>query len=498
MPHRNSTLLTRRSLLSAALLPLLPGRGRADGVDAKAIDTLAREALKAWKAPGLALAVVRGDDVVYLGGHGLRAAGKTDEVTPNTLFPLASCSKAFTTAALALLVDAGKLAWGDPVRKHLPWFRLSDALADRAVTVRDLVTHRTGLGPHELLWYRAPWSPEDAVRRAGLLPLDKPFRSVFQYQSTMFTAGGLVAAAAAGAKWQELLQERLFDALGLRSTLCVPAEAAKAVARATGHRLGDGGEPEAVPFYVHAGPDAAGTVFTTARDLSRWLRFQLADKGALAETHTPQIPLRLLDYEREVHDQTHQVGYGMAWVVQDYRGHKLVSHAGAIDGFRAHLTLVPGAKLGLALLNNLEKSQLNLALSYTLVDRFLGLPERDWHAHIRAAVEREAERVEARQRDRRALRQRDTQPSLELAAYAGAYEHPAYGTVRIEADRDDLKWSWNTFTTALSHFHHDVFDLPIAMLGNAQVVFSLDAGARVSALTVTGALGVTFRRAKVR
>ena len=194
-------------------------------LDARSLDIIVLDALKAWHVPGASVVIVRDDKVIYLQGHGVRELGKDDPVTPETLFPLASCTKGFTTAALALLVDEGKLEWDDPVRKHLPWFHLADALADKAVTVRDLVTHRTGLAGHTFLWYHAPWSPEEAVKKAGSLPLDKPFRSAFQYQSTMFTAAGLALAATAKMPWEQFIQERLFDPLEMHSATSSSAEA---------------------------------------------------------------------------------------------------------------------------------------------------------------------------------------------------------------------------------------------------------------------------------
>ena len=176
--------------------------------------------------PGAAVAVVRNGDVLF-SCQGVREAAGRDPITPDTLFPLASCSKAFTTTAMAMLVDEGKMAWDDPVRKHLPSFRLADPLADRAVILRDLLCHRTGLGTHDLLWYRAPWTPEDAVRRAGLLPLDKPFRSAFQYQSTMFTAAGLAVSSSAGKPWYDFVRARILDPLEMKSTCFTSTEALK-------------------------------------------------------------------------------------------------------------------------------------------------------------------------------------------------------------------------------------------------------------------------------
>src|SRR5262245_12826583 len=138
---------------------------RAEAPDARALRTAVQEALEAWKVPGAAVVIVRDDQVVYLAGHGVKEADGKEVVTPDTLFPLGSCTKAFTTTAMAMLVDEGKMTWDDPVRKHVPFFRLSDPLADSQVRLRDLVTHRTGLVPHDLLLYRAHWYGGEAVRR---------------------------------------------------------------------------------------------------------------------------------------------------------------------------------------------------------------------------------------------------------------------------------------------------------------------------------------------
>ena len=158
----------------------------------------------------MAVAIVHEDEVVYLKGKGVRAKGRDEPITPDTIFPIASLTKAFTATALGILVDEGKVKWDDPVRTHVESFRLADPLADRDVTLRDLLCHRTGLPRQDLLWYRAPWPPEEIVRRAGALPLDRPFRTRFQYQSTMFTAAGLAVGSAAGRPWEEFVQKRLF------------------------------------------------------------------------------------------------------------------------------------------------------------------------------------------------------------------------------------------------------------------------------------------------
>src|SRR5262249_9233453 len=160
-----------------------------------------------------------------------------------------------------------------------------------------------------------------------------------------------------------------------------------------------------------------------------------------------------------------QLSYGMGWVIHDYRGQGLVSHGGAIDGFRAHFTLVPRANLGIVLLNNLDRTQMNLALSNSLLDLLLGLPRQDWNALLGGAVRQEEAAVAERERARLAGRHQGTKPSREPAAYAGAYEHPAYGTVRVGVERGALVWRWNDWRGPLDHFHYDTFTLPLDDLG---------------------------------
>jgi len=302
-----------RNLLSfVAVFLVLPGIASAAPPEPAALDALIQAARRAWSVPGVAVAIVRDGEVIYLKGHGHRSLGGREEVTPDTLFPLASCSKAFTTTALAMLVEEGKLRWDDPVRQHLPWFRLSDPLADRDVALRDLVCHRTGLAGHDLLWYHAPWQAEEGVRRAGLLPLDKSFRSAFQYQSPMFTAAGLAAGAAAGQPWEKLIAQRLFVPLGMTGTRCTAPEEAGDLA--VGHRLNGNGHGEIMPRYDLKRPDPAGSIHASARDLASWLNFHLSggmnggkrliSEQALAETHTPQMVIRLEGWEKAAHPHT--------------------------------------------------------------------------------------------------------------------------------------------------------------------------------------------------
>jgi CubicO group peptidase (beta-lactamase class C family) len=481
-------------------------RSHAADFDPAPIDALVQDALKAWRVPGVAVAIVRDGEVVYLKGHGVRDVNTREPVTPDTLFPIASCTKAFTTAAMAVLVDEGMMAWDDPVSKHLPYFHLSDPLADKEVILRDLVCHRSGLRGHELLWYRSPWTLEEQVRKLALLPLDKPFRSTFQYQSTMFVAAGLAVAHTAKMPWEDFVKKRLLDPLGMTATVFTTTAAARSSDRATGHRLNHEGRPEVIPIYPMEVPHPAGSIQSNARDLAKWVRFQLGDgtfhgqrivsKRNLDETHTPQMVIRLEGLEREIHCETNQMSYGMGWVIQDYRGQGLVSHGGAIEGFRTHLTLVPRSRLGLVLICNVTDSRMNQALVNTLLDHLLGLSKKDWNGLYADLLKKEQQASDERGRVWLASRHPNTRPSRELAAYSGNFEHPAYGTIHVSLDHGVLRWRWNHFEGLLAHFHYDTFVLPIEKLGNPEIVFSLGADGAVSQMEVRGRVGVEFRRVK--
>jgi CubicO group peptidase (beta-lactamase class C family) len=495
-------------LVGLVSLALLAARAAAadQPLDTAAVDTAVKEALRDWEVPGVAVAVVRNDEVVYLKGFGVRELGKEDPVTPDTVFPIASCTKAFTTIGMAMLVDEGKMAWDDPVRKHLDYFHLADPLADANVTLRDLVTHRAGLGPNELLWYRSPWSQEEIIRRIGRVKPEYPFRGGFRYQSTMFTAAGHALASAAKIPWADFVQARLLDPLGMKETSFTTTAAEQAADHASPHRPGASGRLQPIPWYEMKVPDPAGSINSSARDLARWARFQVGDgtfdgkrlvsAANLAETHMPQNIIRLEGSARSMNPDTLQMNYGMAWVIRDHRGRLVWEHAGAIDGFRSQVTLVPDARLGIILLSNRHQSWMNLALSNTLVELLLGLPKRDWNDYYRGVLTREMAESQARQREREAQRHHQTEPSRELGAYTGTFEDPAYGTAEVRLVDGSLVWHWSSFTCRLAHYHYDTFTLESDLLANPRVLFTLGPDGEVAALRVVDVMGVEFRKVK--
>lgn len=459
------------------------------------IEADVRKAMKAWEVPGCAVVVVRGDRVTHCRGYGVRQVGREDPVTPETLFPLSSCTKGFTTAVLAQMVEEKKLAWDDPVRRHLPWFRLADPLVERETTLRDVLCHRTGLDAHVLLWHQAPWPVEEGVRRLRHLPMTEPFRTTVRYQSSAFAAAGLAAAAVEKTSWSELVKRRLLAPLGMKGTYTSYPEAMKGGGMATGHRLDRAGLPMVLPRSDSPHADPAVSIYSCAQDLGQWLRFQLAEgkplvaPKVLRETHRGQMTSPLSDSQKVLFPNTGEVRYGLGWAVHDYRGLRVVSHGGAIDGFRVHVAFVPSKGVGVGVLCNLDHTPMPIVLVNRLLDRELGFARRDWQAIHRAFQEQRArEQSEPR-------RMHGTRPSRELAAYVGEYEHPAYDRVQIGLSRGRLVWRWRGEEQPLEHFHHDTFALASELVTSARVTFALDASGEVSECRVSGRLhGVPFRK----
>jgi CubicO group peptidase (beta-lactamase class C family) len=499
-------MLSRVSII-LAVVTALALIARAQTIDSASVDKIVEDALKAWQVPGASLAIVQGDKVVHLKGYGVKEQGKNDPVTPDTLFAIGSTSKAFTTAAMAMLVDEGRMNWDDPVRKHVEFFRLSDPLASEQVTLRDIITHRTGLARHDLLWYRSPWSREEVIRRIGSVQLTRPFRSVWQYQNIMYVTAGYAVGEASKSSWEEFVQKRIFDPLGMSGANFSATIAEKAPDRASPHVKGGDGRVTVIPWFNldNAGP--AGSINAGARDMSKWVRFQLGDgtfegkrlvsAANMAEMHTPQM---IVPVDEAAYPHTNMMGYGMAWFIHDYHGQLMIAHTGGIDGFRARVVLLPKQQLGIVILTNssvgTSSASMHVAATNSIVDLLLGLPKTDWNARygeqvkvIEAQAASFAQRLEAR-------RQKGTRPSRELASYAGTYEDAAYGKVNVAVEGASLVLQWSSFKAKLEHFHYDTFMAKDqSPIGDEMVVFSLDAGGQVERVTL---LGTEFKRVRAK
>lgn len=491
-----------RPLLASLALVLSLRAFAQPAIDPRTVDRVMLATMKAWQIPGMAIAIVKNDRVVYVAGYGVKDLATNAPVTVDTLFQIASTSKAFTSTAIAMLADEKKLSFDDPVRQHLEYFHLSDACADSQVTLRDIMSHRTGLSRHDELWDNTPLTREQVIRAMGGVSLAKPFRTTYQYQNIMFITAGEVVASASGTSWDDFVRTRIFKPLAMTHTVTSDADW-NANDHASGYRYDwkkDRVTPQTPNDTTTIG--AGGAIKSSARDLANWVRFQLADgmfdgkqlvsAEMLNETKAPHTPIRVENATRDANPETNVLSYALGWNVQDYRGELLVSHSGALNGFRTHVDLLPRRGAGFVVLSNLGRGYALIALRNTLADMLTGKPLRDWNAYYLMIDRKLDEKDEKDKADHKATRKPDTHPSHELAAYAGTYTNPAYGDVKISLVKDALVLQWNRLTVPLTHFHYDVFNAASELDDlDEDVAFALAPDGEIASLTF---FGEPFRR----
>jgi CubicO group peptidase (beta-lactamase class C family) len=474
----------------------------AQSLDTPAIDRLMTATLQQWQIPGAALAIVQDDRVVYLKAYGTKDG--TQPVTPDTLFQIASTSKAFTSTALAMLASDGKLSFDDPVRRHVPYFRLADVCADAQVTLRDIVSHRTGLARRDELWDDTPFTREDVVRKMASVSLARPFRTSYGYHNIMFITAGEAVTHTAGVSWDDFVRTRIFQPLGMKSTVISDAEWNASRDRATGYSWdAKEGRVEVQKPIDTTTIGAGGAIKSSARDMANWIRFQLAGgtfegkqlvkPELLAETKTPHTVLRLEGALRDTNPETHVMTYAMGWNVQDYRGEQLVAHAGALNGFRTQVALLPKRNLGMVLLINAGRGWSLFGMRNALIDMLLtGHTSRDWSTYYFNLDRESVVKAEKEKAERLAKRVPDTTPTRPLAEYTGEYTNEAYGPVKVSLADGGLLLEWSRIKAPLKHYHYDVFDAEEEEHALEETVtFGLDDAKKVKSLTF---FGETFTR----
>ena len=449
-------------------------------VSAYNLDADVARAMKLFDVPGIAIAVVKDGKVVAARGFGVRKLGSPDKVDAKTLFEVASNSKAFTAAALAMLVDEGKLAWDDPVTKHLPDFQMYDAYVTHEMTVRDLLTHRSGLGlgAGDLLWWPTTnFSTDEIIHKLRFIAPSTSFRSSYAYDNLLYIVAGKIIAAKSGKSWGETIHERILGPAGMTTTTTSLAENAGNPNVANAHSKIDGkiAAVKAMPV-----PNAVGAVGinTNAEDIARWMNVLLAG-GSLGkdangaeqrlfspkqarEMWTAQTPMRIAEPNPKLAGtRANFAAYGLGFQLRDWQGKLLALHSGALQGFYSKVVLVPEAKLGIAILTNAESGGSLNALQYQLVDRYLNpAAGTDWIAAVAAVENENHAKEQARLATTRAARTGKSQPSLARKAYDGDYQDPWYGlaTIKHAGGKQLLTFARTPdLTGELEHFQHDTF-----------------------------------------
>jgi CubicO group peptidase (beta-lactamase class C family) len=455
------------------------------------LDATVERVRQTFEVPGIAVAIVKDGKVVLQKGYGVRKLGGTTPVTPQSMFRIASNTKAFTTAALAILIDEGKLAWDDRVVDRMPSFQMHDPYVTREMTIRDLLTHRSGLGLGAgdlMFWPATDLKPAEIIRRIRYIPLAASFRSKYAYDNLLYLVAGHIIESLSGKPWEQFLKERIWTPLGMTHTAgntraLTTGDVAEPHARADGKLV-------VLEHTDHDNNAPAGSMNSCVEDLAKWMLVQLGGGGKIftaaraKEMWTAHTVIPIRDLPKGAPAvfgavQPQFSAYGLGWGLRDYRGRRLVSHTGTLAGYVSRTVLVPDLNLGVVILTNQEESAAHGAIANSVVDHYLGAPAVDWVAAFRDLVAIEKAEGEAEARRAAGKRNADSRPSLPLAAYAGRYRDAWYGDVVVE-HRDNKLAIQFTHTKQLSgNLEHWQYNTWIArwrdrtLFADAYITFSL-------------------------
>jgi CubicO group peptidase (beta-lactamase class C family) len=432
------------------------------------LDAYVARGVRDWNVPGLAIAVVKDDSVVFAKGYGVRQLGTRDSVNTHTLFANASTTKAFTSFVVELVADEGKLRLDAPVVTYRPAFQLSDPAATREITIADLLSHRTGVPEADYIWYDDTSSFPEIMRRLSYVPLNAPVRSHFEYQNITYALAGNIAAERTGTTWDKLVHDRILAPLGMRETTTGTPDEKTHPNMAFAHDYVND-TVRVIRRYATDNIAPAGAMYSSVSDMSIWMRFlldsarlggkRLLSPRGYADLFAPHI---LVD-EKQFYPTarlTHPrfQGYGEGWFLEDYRGEFVAFHTGSIDGMTAIVGLIPERHLGVVIFANRDHAELRHALMYTVFDDYLGASKHDWSAEMLTMYSALREEGKKAERQIDASRVTGTQPSLPLARYAGVYTDSLYGTATVKLEGNKLVASFGPLSAAdLEPWHYDSF-----------------------------------------
>ena len=473
------------------------------------LDAVAESARKEFEVPGIAVAVVKDGKVVVAKGYGVRKTGEPAPVTDRTLFGIASNTKAFTAAALAMLVDEGKLRWDDAVTKRMPWFQMYDPYVTREMTVRDLLCHRSGLGLGAgdlLFWPPTGFKNDEIIRRLRFVKPATSFRSRYAYDNVLYLVAGELIPAVTGKSWASFIEERIFAPVGMTFSNTSVRHFRPGDDVATPHSYTD---RKLVPIE----PDnldnnaPAGAINSCIADMAKWIIVQLnrGDMGngkrlfsarQSSEMWSPHTIIPTGEPQPDAPEALAAIRpnfsmYGLGWVLNDLRGHKIVTHTGGLAGYVSRVTLVPDLKLGMVVLTNQESGGAFQAITHTVLDYYMGAAPTDWVPVFAGLARRQQERGDEAVRRAAAERNADSRPSLPLASYAGRYRDAWYGDVAIEEQGGKLIIRFThtpTLTGELEHWQYDTFVArwrDRTLLADAYVTFALKPDGSIDQVKMT-------------
>jgi CubicO group peptidase (beta-lactamase class C family) len=479
---------------------LLPVTLLAQSPDWTAFDAYVAKAAADWRVPALAIAVVKNDSLVFAKGYGVLETGTSRRADAHTRFAIGSTTKAMTVASLAMLIDEGKLHWDDRVSTYVPELQLYDEYASHELTIRDLLTHRTGLGGTDMFWFRWRMPMKEIIPRLRYVKPETSFRSNWEYQNVMFAIGGLIVERASGMPWDAFVRSRIFAPLGMTETEPLVSSIAGKPNVAVPHAL-IRDTVRVVPVRSTDDIAPAGSVWSSVTDMSKWMRFML-DSGRVGtkrliqpatfrEIVAPQIRAPMEEYPALRLSKPDFFSYGFGWFLQDYKQHMVWMHTGSIDGMCAIIGLMPNERVGVYVLENLDHAELRHGLMYSVFDLYTGGPSRDWSAELHTLLTPPAGAA-----PRVVARNSQAGPSLPLERYAGTYVDSAYGTITItEANGGLTAQILNEPAAGLEHWEYERFRTRSTdpARSAADLIFRPDGAGGISSVQL---FGIAFARTR--
>ena len=438
----------------------------------KELDEYYENARVDWEVPGLAIGIIKDGQVILAEGYGQKDIRKDSPVNSKTMFSIASNTKAFTAAALAILVDEGKISWQDKVTDHIPWFKLYDPYVTANMTIRDLLCHRSGLATFsgDLLWYGTGYDRDEVIRRARYLEPVYGFREQFGYSNILYLTAGEIIPAVTGISWDDFIKDHFFNELGMDRSITSTYDIPGFDNVATPH-TDYKDEVIAIEYLNWDNIAPAGAIISCVDDVLKWLDMQLnrgiyegdtifsARRGK--EMWSPNTLLGVSSFVEENWPSMFFRSYGLGWGLQNYKGHKIVGHSGGYDGMISYTCMVPDEDLGFVILTN-KNSSLYYPLIYKTLDVFLGGDEKDWSQFLLDLIDKRKEREKVAEKTREEERVKNTTPSLPLENYTGTYGGELYGDATVELINDQLTVQLvpaKKFKGKLTHWHFDTFEI---------------------------------------
>lgn len=460
----------------------------------KNLEQYYQKALEKWNVPGMAIGIVKDNELILAKGFGLKDINGNKKINKNTNFAIASNTKAFTAAGIMILSEEGKLSLNDKVQDYLPWFELYDPYVSKNMTIRDLLCHRSGLVTFsgDLIWYLTDHSPEEIVRRARYLKPKYGFRAGYGYSNIMFITAGLILEKVSGQSLEEFMKERYFKPLKMDRTIMSITDI-EAIGNFASPHIDSDGKVIKIPYANWDNGKAMGGIISNVVDVSKWLKLQL-NHGILNgdtifsprsqhEMWTPQISRSVSDYSKGLWPSTHFKGYGLGWGLFDYLGRKIIMHTGGYDGTITATVLVPEENLGIVILTN-KITSLYSPIMYKTLDAFLGGEDKDWATII---LDKINERKNTEEPKTDIIKKTDTLP---LDKYLGFYTGNVYGGVNITMENGELYIRFEhtkDFHSKLTHITGNTFEIKFPdapSLPKGTVDFVLDSNNKVSSLVV--------------